>query len=188
MIERNWERLGAGAGLVSAFMLLLGMLITPPGVGANTASIARYYSENGTSVRPAALLITISGVLLLRFVAHLRHLLQRAEGGVEAFSPMVLVAGVSLAMLLIISVLPTAALAVLAGRAEPVGAGLLILYHVHGLFLGTLGLVGAMFTATAGAAMVRREMVGPWLGWLGVAAAVVGWSSVSGPSSPSAPR
>jgi hypothetical protein len=174
MTERSWERLGAGAGLVSAFLLLVGMLITPTGVGDDAASIARYFSGNGTRVRLAALLVTLSGVLLLWFVAHLRHLLQRAEGGVEAFSPVVLVAGVSLATILIISVLPMLALASLAARAGAIGPGFFILYDVHGLSLGALGLVGALFTATAGAAMVRREMVGPWLGWLGVAAAVVG--------------
>lgn len=112
----------------------------------------------------------------LWFVAHLRHVLQRAEGGAEAFSPVVLVSGVSLATVCALGMVPLTALATLIAR--PVGLGeseaVRVLYGMHQLSLGPVGLLVALFAVSTGAAMVRRELAGPWLGWLGMIVAVIG--------------
>jgi hypothetical protein len=87
----------------------------------------------------------------------------------------VLVAGVTLATLMIVGILPAVALAALTRRPGPiVGSAVYALYDMHMLSVGAIGLVAALFTATAGAAMVRGEMAGRWLGWLGLAAAMIG--------------
>jgi hypothetical protein len=177
MNERKWERLGAAGGLASALLLLVGLAVTsvPRGLGGDAAAIARYFGDNRLAVRFTALLVTAGAVMLLWFVGHLRHLLQRAEGGAEAFSPVVFVAGASLATMISFSVLPAVALAALTQRPEPIArSAVYALYDVHALSVGPIGLLAALFTATAGAAMVRREIAGPWLGWLGLAVAVVG--------------
>jgi hypothetical protein len=84
--ERTWERLGAAGGLLSAVLLLAGLFIVPVprGVGDNGAAIARYFADNRAAVQFTALVVTLSAVAFLWFVGHLRHLLQRAEAGVEA--------------------------------------------------------------------------------------------------------
>ncbi|MFC4111044.1 hypothetical protein [Nonomuraea zeae] len=88
---------------------------------------------------------------------------------------MVLVSGVSLATVCALSVVPLAALATL--TASPVRPADLeaarVLYTVHLLSLGPISLLVALFAVSAGAAMVRREMAGPWLGWLGMIVAVL---------------
>lgn len=72
--------------------------------------------------------------------------------------------------------MPLTALAGLTAASVGVGdvEAVRVLYTVHLLSLGPLGLLVALFAASAGAAMVRRELAGPWLGWLGMVVAVVG--------------
>lgn len=178
MKERSWERASAASGLATAVLLLLAFIMVPnaPGLDAGAGSILRYLDERRTAVLTASLFVTLAVVAFLWFTAHLRHVLQRAEKGAEAFSPVVLVSGASLATICALSIVPLAALATL--TAPPLRLGEIetvrVLYAVHQLSLGPMGLLVALFAASAGAAMVRREMAGPWLGWLGMVVAVVG--------------
>jgi hypothetical protein len=55
-------------------------------------------------------------------VAHLRHLLLRAEHGAEALSPPAMMAGTGTVIMLMVTMLPAAALATLTARPGPVGA------------------------------------------------------------------
>ncbi|MFI7441865.1 hypothetical protein [Nonomuraea indica] len=178
MKERTWERLGAAGGLAAAVLLLLAfvMVMNPPELTTGPGSILRYLEDRRTAILTASMLVTVAAVAFLWFVAHLRHVLQRAEGGAEAFSPVVLVSGVSLATVCALAMVPMTALAML--TAPPVRVGdveaVRVLYAVHLLSLGPLGLLVALFAVSTGAAMVRRELAGPWLGWLGMAVAVLG--------------
>ncbi|WP_431920993.1 hypothetical protein [Nonomuraea jabiensis] len=175
MNERTWERLGAASGLVAAVLLLAGLLVAP-GALALDARPGMMIAFIRPAVLTATLLITLGAVAFMWFVAHLRHVLQRAEKGAEAFSPVVLVSGVSLATMTALAMVPLTVLATLATR--PAGLGEIevarALYAVHQLSLGPIGLIAALFAVSAGTAMVRREIAGPWLGWLGVLVAVIG--------------
>jgi hypothetical protein len=178
MNERSWERLGAASGLAAAVLLLVGLLLAPaaPGLEARATTIIDYLDARRAAILASCLLVTLAVVAFLWFVAHLRHVLQRAESGVEAFSPVVLVSGVSLATATLFGVLPLTTLAVLSRRplvlAE--GGSAHALYGMHQLSLGPIGLLVALFAASAGVAMVRRELAGPWLGWLGLIVAAIG--------------
>lgn len=175
MTERQWEQLGAASGLVSVSLLLVSLLLNPLRVGDDAAAIVGYFADNRTRVQLAALLVTLGAVVFLWFVGHLRHLLQRAEHAAEAFSPLVLIAGVSLATMTMLHILPAAALASLTRRPGEVSSWVVYaLYDMHTLSLGAVGLLVALFAGTAGTAMVRREVAGPWLGWLGMLTALVG--------------
>ncbi|WP_030925881.1 hypothetical protein [Streptosporangium amethystogenes] len=92
MNERTWERLGAASGLVAAVLLLAGLLVAPGALALDVRPGMMI-----AFVRPAllttTLLITLGAVAFMWFVAHLRHVLQRAEKGAEAFSPVVLASG-----------------------------------------------------------------------------------------------
>ncbi|MDI2030254.1 DUF4386 family protein [Saccharopolyspora sp. TS4A08] len=177
MNERIWERLGAGSGLLAAVALLVGMLLVPMPVGLaeDPLAIATYFAEHRVAIQIAVLLVSLGAVVALWFVAHLRHVLQRAEGGEEAFAPVVLLAGASLAVAALFAMVPAAVLAVLTTRTASLnGPAVLTLYTLHQQAGGAIGLLIALFAATAGAAMVRREITGPWLGWVGVLVAVLG--------------
>ncbi|SEL72769.1 hypothetical protein SAMN05660976_03234 [Nonomuraea pusilla] len=178
MNERSWERIGAASGLAAAVLLLVALLMVPnpPGLDASAVAIVGYLGMRRAAVLTAALLMGLAVVAFLWFISHLRHVLQRAEGGAEAFSPVVLVSGVSLATMTALAMVPMTALATLATR--PIGVGELgvarVLYAVHMLAVGPIGLLVALFAASAGAAMVRRELAGPWLGWAGMVVALIG--------------
>lgn len=179
MNERTWERLGAASGLLAAVLLLVGILLIPlpvtVGLGGDPLLTASYFAENRLRIQLVVLLATLAAVVFLWFVGHLRHLLQRAEGGVEAFSPVVLLAGASLAVATMFAMVPAGVLASLTQRTAALnGPTVYALYGLHQQSIGALGLLVALFTATAGAAMVRREITGPWLGWLGLVVAVIG--------------
>ncbi|MFF5205806.1 hypothetical protein [Streptosporangium sp. NPDC000396] len=178
MNERTWERMGAVSGLTAAALLVAAFVVAPgaPGLDARPIIIARYLDEHRVEVLAASMLITLAVVAFLWFVAHLRHVLQRAEGGAEAFSPVVLVSGVSLATVCALSMVPLMALAKLTARPTALGEfeAVRVLYGMHQLSLGPIGLLTALFAVSTGAAMVRRELAGPWLGLLGMVVAVIG--------------
>lgn len=178
MQERSWERLGAMSGLVSAVLLAAGIVVVPPMVGldATSTTINQYLANNAMRVRISALLVTLAVLTFLWFVGHVRHVLQRAEGGVEAFSPVVFGAGVALSAVAMVAMVPAAALAFLAPSPGGMGAdaAIRVLYGVHVVAGAAVELLVALFTGTAGAAMVRRELAGPWLGWLGLLVALIG--------------
>lgn len=176
MNERAWERTGAVSGLVAAVLLLVSFFLNPlPPPGEDAAAIFFYVAGYSGTLLLAALFTTLAAVVFLWFVGYLRHLLQRAEGGAEAFSPVVFAAGVSLAMMAMLSTLPIAALAALTRHADAANRPtVFVLSELHRLSLGGLGMLVALFAGTAGAAMLRRELVGPWLGWLGLVMALIG--------------
>ncbi|MBB5158551.1 hypothetical protein [Saccharopolyspora phatthalungensis] len=176
MNERTWERMGAGSGLVAAVLLLVSLLLHPAAPTAEEPVLTFFYiAANRGTVLLTALLATLAGVVFLWFVGHLRHLLQRAEGGVEAFSPVVFAAGVGLSTVTVVSMLPVAALASMTRNVAIASQStVFVLAELHRFSLGPLGLLVALFAATAGAAMVRREMLAPWVGWFGFVVALIG--------------
>jgi len=178
MNERAWERLGATTGLASAVLLAAGILVVPAmrGGEVSTPAIGRYFVENAMRVRISALLISLAAVAFLWFVGHLRHVLQRAEGGSEAFSPVVFASGVALSTVAIVAALPGAVLGFLAQDSVGIAGGGMVraMYGVHVVAGAAVELLVALFAASAGAAMVRRELAGQWLGWLGLLVALIG--------------
>jgi hypothetical protein len=176
MNERAWERAGAASGLVAAVLLLVSMFLNlgaPP--GDEPVLTFFYVAAHREMVLLAALLATLAAVVFLWFVGHLRHLLQRAEGGAEAFSPVVFAAGVGLSILTMLSMLSVTTLASLSRNLETASAATVyLLSELHRLSLGPLGLLVALFAATVGGAMVRRELLAPWVGWFGFVVALIG--------------
>jgi hypothetical protein len=171
--ERLWERLGAASGLAASVLIMASIFVqpAPPSVGAGVAALSRYFAEHGPVIRLSALLTTLAAVAFLWFVGYLRHLLQRAEGGVEAFSPVVMVAGVSLAT---VTMIATTSKVVLASPFVLDGPTVSALVALDALSIGPAGLLIALFAGTAATAMVRRELAAPWLGWSGFVAALAG--------------
>ncbi|MBB5158422.1 hypothetical protein [Saccharopolyspora phatthalungensis] len=176
MNERSWERAGAISGLVAAVLLLLSLLLNPLSPPSDEPVLTFFYvAANRATILLAALALTLAAVVFLWFVGHLRHLLQRAEGGAEAFSPVVFGAGVSLATMTMLSVLPVTTLVSLSNNVASASQSIVfVLAELHRLSLGGLGLLVALFAATAGAAMTRGELLAPWLGWFGLGVGLIG--------------
>jgi hypothetical protein len=159
-------------------LLAAAIFVLPPARGTDMsyAAIAQYAADNATLIRISGLLATLAMVSFVWFVGHLRHVLQRAEGGAEAFSPVVFGSGIVLAALSIISLVPFVVLAFVATSPGVLMSGELTRAMVGTrIFSGaSVELLFGLFVGTAGAAMVRRELAGPWLGWIGLPVALIG--------------
>ncbi|HZT67715.1 MAG TPA: hypothetical protein VFA11_18140 [Acidimicrobiales bacterium] len=183
MNETKWERYGASAGIAFVVLLLVSVFIAPmpPHLNASTAKITSYFSDHRRALVTSTLLASFASLVFLWFVAHLRHVLQRAEGGAEALSPAVFGSGISVATVGIISALPTATLALMAGRpGDPASAATVrMMFDLNFVTQALLALAAGLFVVTGSMAMVRKEMVSPNLGWLGILVGALLWISGS---------
>jgi hypothetical protein len=170
MSERQWERIGAGAGMVAVLLLLASGFVAPqpPHIDASVAKIARYVGDNSARLLASQVLAVLSVGVFLVFLGHLRHVLNRAEGGVESLSPIVLTSGTAVAAVGAMSALPMAVMAMMARQPEGLGSGPLIrmLFDTYMVAGGIASIAAAVFLASAGAAMVHKELVSQWLGYL----------------------
>lgn len=178
MNERQWERTGAGAGILFVILLVLAVFLAPqpPHIDASADKIASYVTGHRRALLTAQVLGVLAAASFLWFLGHLRHVLERAEGGVEALSPIVTASGTALAAVGALASLPMSVLALMANSPEGLKDAALVrmLFDVNQVVGGgMLGILAALFLMSAGIAMVRKELVAPWLGWASLALAAV---------------
>jgi len=181
MDENRWERYGAAAGVAFALLVLVSffMLPSPPHVNAGFRKIGDYYANHRRAILTSNLLATFGSLAFIWFLGHLRHVLNRAEGGVEALSPIVFGAGMATIIVGIISVIPATVLA-FSAQEEVINsnAGIVrLLYDMNTIMISLLFLTAGLFAVAGAFAMVRKELVGPWLGWVGMGVAALTWAS-----------
>ncbi|HEY3239082.1 MAG TPA: hypothetical protein VGL92_05930 [Acidimicrobiia bacterium] len=177
MNERQWEQVGAATGIGFVTLLLVSIFVAPvpPHIDASTEKILAYYADHRTALLTGAMLSGLAGILFIWFLGHLRHVLQRAEGGVEALSPIVYAAGITAAAVAFVCILPGAALAMASDTIEIGGNPALVrvLYDFNSLGTATAMLCVGLFVGATALAMVLKELVSPVLGWLGLAVTAV---------------
>jgi hypothetical protein len=176
MDENRWEQAGAAAGIIFVGLLLASIFVVPapPHINALYRDIANYYAGHRGGLLTSALLSVLGSVFFLWFVAHLRHVLQRAEGGSEALSPIVYISGTALAVVGAVAAIPQATLAFGSHRIELItNTGLVrSLFFMTNISFGVISIIAALFLAAASLAMVRKELVAPVLGYAGLLFAV----------------
>jgi hypothetical protein len=184
MNETKWERYGAGAGIAFVVLMVIGTFVVPtaPHIDASTARIAGYVTNHRHGLITSMLLGSLAVLAFLWFMGHLRHVLHRSESGAEALSPMVFGAGVATAVLGMLAALPMGTLAFMAGRpADPTSPAVIRLLFDMNWMLGAMtGLAAGLFLVTGSLAMIRREMVSPNVGWMGMLFAALLWISSAG--------
>ena len=184
MNETKWERYGAGAGIAFVVLMAVGTFIVPmaPHIDASTARITGYVADHRHALLTSTRLGSFAVLAFLWFLGHLRHVLQRSESGAEALSPMVYGAGLATAVMGMMASLPMGTLAFMAGRpGDPTNAAAIRLLFDLNWMLGALtGLAAGLFLVAGSVAMIRREMVSPNLGWMGMVFAALLWISSAG--------
>jgi len=173
--ENRWERYGAAAGVGFAVLAVVSFLMvpSPPHIDAGVRKIADYYANHRRAILTSNVLFVFSSLAFVWFLGHLRHVLQRAEGGVEALSPIVYGAGLVGAVVAMMSCLPGLVLAFSAHQTIVANdnSTVRVLFDMNSLMGSMAAMAAGLFAAAAGWAMVRKELVGPWLGWIGLASA-----------------
>jgi len=175
MDESRWERYGAASGVIFIVLLVAAtfMVPQPPHIDATTAKIARYVSSHRRAILTSQMLGTLAVVAFVWFLGHIRHVLQRAEGGAEALSPIVFASGLALVSTAIVSALPMTVLVFMRDSADGLANSAVVraLWDTNQVLFALLGVLVALFVGTAAVAMVRRELLAPALGWAGLAVA-----------------
>lgn len=184
MDERRWERYGASAGIAFVVLLLASVFVSPapPHPDASADKIATYYADNSGRVLFATVCGLCAIIAFVWFASHLRHVLNRAEGGAEAFAPIVYGSAMVTAAVAGVTGLPQGTLAFLARSGDLGDGGMVRALFGMNLMAGcVVSVAAALFLAATAAAILKGEMVSRWLGWAGgVTAAVMFLAGIGG--------
>src|SRR3954454_4518335 len=169
MSERTWEKYGASTGIAFGILLLAAIFIapTPPHIDASSVKIANYYGDHRHAVLAAGVIGAFASIAAVLFICHLRHVFDRAEGGIEGLSTIVLASGVVAVGLASVGGMLGTTLAFM--TAQPGGlhdAGLVrALYDVVWVSNGVTFMFVAAWLGAVAVGMVRGEVASPMLGW-----------------------
>ena len=69
MSERQWEQLGAAAGVAFVVALIASVFIapTPPHIDASTSKILNYYADNHRAILAGHTALFVTGIVVLFF-------------------------------------------------------------------------------------------------------------------------
>jgi hypothetical protein len=174
------------AGIVTVILLVVSAFLIPqaPRIDSPTAKFVTWITAHRRGAETAMVLNMFAAGTLLWFVSHLRHVLNRAEGGAEAFAPVVFGSGLGLAAVLALSSVPTTVLALMAGERGGLTAAdssvVRLLMLLSQVMLAPVFLLAAVFLAGLGAAILRHELLSSWLGSLALVLAAVNAVTVIG--------
>ena len=95
MTEKTWEKYGAATGIAFGILLLVSLFVAPapPHIDASTTKIVAYYTNHRQAVLAAGVFGAFASVAAVMFVAHLRHIFDRVENGIEGLSTVIFAAG-----------------------------------------------------------------------------------------------
>jgi hypothetical protein len=174
--ERTFERLGALSGLAFVVLAVLSGFIYPqqPRVDSSAATTLSWVTDHRVALQTGMICDFFAAGVLLWFVGYLHRVLRRAEDGSESLAPIVLGAGVGVAITTALAALPTTVLAFMV--AQPGGISDLSLVRMLGdlntIFFSVTSVMTAVFLAALGLAMLSREIAARWMGWLTLFVAV----------------
>lgn len=177
--ERTWERYGAATGIAFGILLLVAIFAAPqpPHIDASAQKIASYYANHRHAVLTAGVFGAFATVAAVLFIAHLRHVYDRVEDGIEGLSTVVYATGLAtIGASLFYGVISTTLAFMTAQPGGLSDAGLTrALYDVGYVGNGLTFMLSAAFLAANAVGMVRGEAANTALGWF---AALVAAASV----------
>jgi hypothetical protein len=173
MRNRTFERIGASSGLVFVALAALSGFIYPqqPRVDSAPAKTLAWVHDHHTALQAGMIFDFFAAGVLLWFVGYLHRVLRRSEGDVESLSPIVLGAGIGVAITTAVAALPTVLLAFM--DAQPGGLDdpslVRALGDLNTIFFSLTSVMTAVFLGALGWATLRGDAatIRPrWLGWL----------------------
>src|SRR6202161_363028 len=195
MKNRTFERIGATSGIAFVVLAALSGFIYPqqPRVDSAPAKTLAWVHDHHTALQAGMIFDFFAAGVLLWFVGYLHRVLRRSEGDVESLSPIVLGAGIGVAITTAVAALPTVLLAFMA--AQPGGLSDTSLVRALGdlntIFFSLTSVMTAVFLGALAGAMLRGDAGTIWLGWLALLVAafncVAVWVGVTFSSYPGHP-
>ena len=176
MTERTWERYGAATGIAFGILLLISLFAAPqpPHIDATTGKILTYYIDHRNAVVVAQLVGVFAGVAALLFIAHLRHVFDRVENGIEGLSTVVYAAGLAAVAASILGGIAQTTLAFMTAQPDSLDTvGVTrALYDMNTLSFGVTSVFAALFLGAVAVGMLRGEAATSLLGSFAAADAV----------------
>lgn len=177
MTERTWERYGAATGIAFGLLLLVAVFVAPapPHIDASAQKILGYYGDHRHAVLAAGVFGAFSTLAALMFVAHLRHVFDRVEHGVEGLAAVVYAAGLAaVAASMLFGIVQTTLAFMTVQSGELIDGGTArALYDLGYVGNGMTMLLTALFLASIAVGMIRGEVATPVLGWFAAVIAAV---------------
>ena len=186
--EQNWEQTGAAIGLLAAVLFVAAFIVfmsTSPTGGTPYPSIENaqtandFFSQNVNPMRLQALFNTLGIVLFLWFLGSLWRVLRRAEGEPARGSAVALVGASAGSALMLVGLSLTFAnvLTTSPAQADTVPAFFAASAVLFALGGGALSL----FFFAIGKVILQTGVMGRWLGWLALIAAVLSVLAIISP-------
>jgi Domain of unknown function (DUF4386) len=176
MKDRTFERLGALSGLAFVLLAVLSGFIYPqqPRVDSSPATTLAWVTDHRVALQTGMICDFFAAGLLVWFAGYLHRVLRRAEDGEGTLAPIVLGAGLGVAVTTALAALPTSVLAFMV--AQPAGLHdpslVRMLGDLNTVFFSATSVMTAVFLVGLGVAMLGRELAATWLGWLSLIVAV----------------
>jgi uncharacterized membrane protein SirB2 len=175
------ERWAPIAGIVFVVLMITGKILVSdvPSPNAPQREIVGYLTDGARQTHNliGAYLWTLGALAFLVFLIRLRNDLRRAEGGTGFFSNLAFGAGAAFAAVWLVAASISASVAyAIRWRGAPVSdADLVRVLPPLGRLLLLLGggFAGVILLLAASVVILRTGVFGRWLGWLGIAAAIV---------------
>ncbi len=175
MKDRTFERLGALSGLAFVVLAVLSGFIYPqqPRVDSSPATTLAWVTDHRVALQAGMICDFFAAGVLLWFVGYLHRVLRRVEDGTETLAPIVLGAGLGVAITSAMAALPTAVLAFMVAQPGGISDPSLVrmLGDLNTLFFSVTSVMTAVFLVGLGLAMLAGEMASRWLGWLSLVVA-----------------
>jgi len=170
--DRTWERLGALAGLGFVVLSLLATFLYPqqPRIDSDPAATLAWVHSHRAALEAGMILGLFGSGLFLWFAAHLRAVLEKAS----RFSTIVFGSGIAVAIMGALGALPIGLLCIMDAQGGVQTPDVVRMLGDSTQVLYGVGVIMTLvFLASLGAAMVRKELIAPWLGSIALLAAVL---------------
>jgi hypothetical protein len=175
MKDRTFERLGALSGLAFVVLAVLSGFIYPqqPRVDSSSATTLAWVTDHRVALQAGMICDFFAAGVLLWFVGYLHRVLRRVEDGTESLAPIVLGAGLGVAITTALAALPTAVLAFMVAQPGGISDPSLVrmLGDLNTLFFSVTSVMTAVFLVGLGLAMLGWEIATRWLGGLSLVVA-----------------
>jgi hypothetical protein len=175
MKDRAFERLGALSGLAFVALAVLSGFIYPqqPRVDSSPATTLAWVTDHRVALQAGMICDFFAAGLLLWFVGYLHRVLRRTEDTAETLAPIVLGAGLGVAITTALAALPTAVMAFMVAQPGGLSDPTLVrmLGDLNTLFFSVTSVMTAVFLVALGLAMLGRAIAARWLGWLSLVVA-----------------
>jgi hypothetical protein len=175
MDDSKWERWGALGGILFVVLVAITAILPgyPPKTGDSGAKIAKFIGDNGDEIRWAATSGGLAVIALFWWLGSVWRLMRRGEGGsprltVSAFAGAVFAAAMATIGAVSLAVIPVIGTHAFANSQ-------IRYFYILSTDIAVATMFGAaVFVGAFSLLIIRRHVLPPIIGWLGLIVAVLG--------------